>query len=275
MRLEDLLTQPPTGTSEASANVLELTDVQDEDYMYYWSEPLVDIIIDDGGVSGNRSGIDHLIQMEEDELNRMIKSSEKSNIDNYFEEHQVFEKAQYPDYLVEDPEIVGYPDLEMQDTIYKWVASGLPYTGYSVKDLGAGRGDFIKYLNPGSRYIGIESKKALVMIGKDKYEGIELIHGDYFNMDIKTDYTIIVGTLNENNNKDKWEHFNLTLNKALESTNTAIIFILARNMDGNTDYFDYPFEELFLHLRSDLRFTVDYTHLEDIYRLTVHIGGYN
>jgi hypothetical protein len=49
-----------------------------------------------------------------------------------------------PDYILNDPQQVGYPDKEMQDEIYGWVMEWLsfqPHTSlpYIVKDYGAGR----------------------------------------------------------------------------------------------------------------------------------------
>lgn len=188
----------------------------------------------------------------------------------------ILEELNLPEYLINDPEVVGYPDLEMQDYIYDWVINDLPFGGYTVKDLGAGRGDFFSKINSDVvKYVGFETKESLVIAGRNKYEGIELIHGDFFNSYLVTDYTICIGTLNEDIGKDKWEYFNITLNHAINSTKIAVIFILASNMDGTDGYLDYPFKELLYNLPEGIRFNIDYTRLEDIYKLTVHIGGYN
>jgi len=222
----------------------------------------IDAIIDDGGVSGDRSLADHFVQMEQDEMDRIISSSNNTIM---------------PHYLLNDPEVVGYPDADMQREIYEWVAQDLPMwvVSLSVKDFGAGRGDFISAMPNNLKYIGFETKESLVLAGKRKYEGIELIHGDFFNSDIITDYTICIGTLNEDHGFDKWEYFNKILKHCINTTKIAIIFVLSSDMDGTEGFLDYPFSELFSQLPKDIRFTVDYTRLEDIYKLTVHIGGYN
>jgi len=189
-----------------------------------------------------------------------------------------------PDYLVNDPEVVGYPSAEMQQLIYNWVAEDLPMGGiYSIKDLGAGRGDFYGHLvfrrplatSPIPTYTGFEAKDSLVLAGKQKYENLNLIQQDYLTSDLVTDYTICIGTLNEDHGQDKWEVFNKTLNHAINTTKRAIIFVLASNMDSMEGFLDYPFSELFQNVPDNTRFTVDYTRLQDIYKLTVHIGGYN
>jgi len=260
MRLEDLLNKPEN--KFVSAGVFRL----DSDDGIKFNAP-IDAIIDDGGISGDRSLADHFVQMEQDEMDRIISSSNNTII---------------PHYLLNDPEVVGYPDADMQREIYEWVLSDLPICDYSVKDLGAGRGDFYGYMNgltmkalPSPRYIGFEIKESLVFAGKQKYDGIELLHGDFLNSDLTTDYTICIGTLNEDHGLDKWEYFNKILKHCTNTTNIAIIFVLASNMDGTDGFLDYPFNELFSQMPKDIRFTVDYTKLEDIYKLTVHIGGYN
>jgi hypothetical protein len=194
------------------------------------------------------------------------------------EKHQEFVM---PEYLLNDPEVVGYPSIELQDFIYKWVAEDLPLAGdYSIKDYGAGRGDFLAHLRtrgvlPFPTYYGFEKKESLVLAGKQKHTYLTLVQQDFLSSDIVTDYTICIGTLNEDHGEDKWEYFNKTLNHAVKTTNKAIILVLASNMDNLEGFLDYPLQELFQNLPKDVRFTIDYTRLEDIYKLTVHIGGYN
>jgi hypothetical protein len=180
-----------------------------------------------------------------------------------------------PDYLINDPEVVGYPSFDLQSTIYNWVAEDLPiHSKYSVKDFGAGRGDFSQYISKGTDYIGFETKTSLVLAGKQK-RYVNLINEDFMHSDLITDYTICIGTLNEDHGNNKWEYFNKTLNHAINTTKTAIIFVLSSNMDGLEGFLDYPIDEIIQNMPKGLRFNIDYTRLEDIYKLTVHIGGYN
>lgn len=181
-----------------------------------------------------------------------------------------------PDYLLFDPEVVGYPDLEMQGQIYDWVYEELDSGKCSVKDYGCGRGDFWsgnRFVYGG--YVGIENKESLVEVAKKKYPHINIIQGDFLEQDLQTDYTICIGTLNDVHGFDKWEYFNKTLKKALETTNIAIIFILSSNMDGIDGFLDYPLNELFQNLSPELPIEIDYTKFQDIYKLTVHIGSFN
>ena len=188
-----------------------------------------------------------------------------------------------PEYLITDPQVVGYPDVEMQSDIYTWVYNGISPINLnglpsSIKDYGSGRGDFYGKLiasNQNVNYIGFDFKETMVLAGQKKYPGIELIYGNYLDSDLQTDYTICIGTLNDDHGLDKWDHFNKTLSRALETTNIAIIFVLSSNFDGLSGYLDYPIAETIEQIPNGTRYELDYSKFEDIYKLTIHIGGYN
>ena len=190
----------------------------------------------------------------------------------------------FPDYLLNDPEIVGYPDLDTQEEIYDWVENYLPYSSYSIKDLGCGRGDFYAYLNrdryDGERnklidYVGMDSNPNMVNIAKQKYPNIQVLHNDFLDISIDTDYSVIIGTLNEDNGNDKWDNFNKTLIHCLSNTKKKIIFVLQANSYGFQGSVDYPIHELVERLDPNLKFIIDNSKLEDIYVLIVHIADLN
>lgn len=208
--------------------------------------------------------------------------------DDYYNEGlkksvEQFEWENLPEYLFTDPEVVGYPDEEMQSRIYDWVLDDIRNKS-SIMDYGCGRGDFYGHARMNGYsldYTGFDNRQVMVDVGKKKYKdyiiGFNLLNFDFalpWNLE-PVDYTICIGTLNDNHGQDKWEYFNRILNNALSNTRTSIIFVLSRNFDGDPNFLDYPFEELFQHLDKNLRFEIDYTKFEDIYKLTVHIGGYN
>ena len=186
---------------------------------------------------------------------------------------------EFPDYLLNDPEVVGYPDLEMQKSIYTWVAEGLPFDSYSLKDLGAGRGDFYRHLDALGKakyvdYHGIDSNPNLVNVGRTKHEGIKLINNDYIDVSLQTDYTVLIGTLNEDNSQDKWERFKSTLDYCKHSTRLASIFVLASDMEGYDGFCDYPISGVVKIIGSDCKFIIDYSEFKDIYKLTVIYGSF-
>lgn len=199
--------------------------------------------------------------------------------DDYYNE-DIQPSSEIPEYLLNDPEVVGYPDNEMQSQIYDWVLGGIASRS-SIKDYGCGRGDFYGYIEKYGyshhhiTYIGYDINPNIINVGRVKYPQCQFWLNDFQNVTAESDYTICIGTLNDNHGQDKWEYFNRTLNNALVNTKVAIIFVLSRNFDNNPNFLDYPFEELFQHLDKNLRFEIDYTKFEDIYKLTVHIGGYN
>lgn len=273
-------------------------------------------IIDDGGISGVPLTLDEISELEyRNYPNAMIDEAPSFIIpedDEHYVDHEnevwkeinvefakdvnldIVKKLQekhneiFPDYLLNDPEIVGYPDAETQKEIYDWVKTKLPYNNFSVKDLGCGRGDFgnwldysFKYggdegeISPEIDYFGIDNNPNLIQVGQKKYPELKLIYSDFNDVSIQTDFTVCIGTLNDEHDLDKWMMFNKTLNHALNNTKTAILFVLQANCYGIEGHLDYPLHELVQNLSEGIRFEIDYSKLEDIYLLTVHIGGYN
>lgn len=225
---------------------------------------------------------DNLNKQITDEISDHLESRENilSDIMIHDEVSKLYDtNTIYPDYLVIDPEVVGYPNDDFQEIIYNWVGSKIPYGNVSVKDLGCGRGDFGNWLNnnrPDAEYVGIDYNPTIINVGKQKYkDSLKLIINEYSKEDIRTDYTVCIGTLNEDNGLDKWENFNKTLIYALNNTKHSIFFVLARNFDLYDGYCDFPFTELFNHLDKNIMFEIDYSKLEDIYLLTINIGSFN
>lgn len=183
-------------------------------------------------------------------------------------------KSEFPNYLIYDPEVVGYPDLEFQNSIYDWVNEYmLKYTSYTVKDYGCGRGDFGERFSSRS-YIGIDSNKVMIDAGNIKYPNLNLVHDNYLNVDVITDFTVCIGTLNVNNGIDKWELFNTTLTKAIETTTKEVVFVLSKNT-GEVDFNDYPIEELIPRIPTNLPYKIDYSKFEDIYILVVYLQPFS
>lgn len=216
---------------------------------------------------------EHLEEREE-LLSEIMRDDEKTGM---------YQKP-IPDYLLNDPEIVGFPDEEMQEEIYKWVEEDLPKHHFSIKDLGSGRSDFYGRLlyregyhdeRTGVDYFGIESNPNLCEVSRQKYPKVNVINNRFQDVSIPTDYTVCIGTLNDDHGEDKWEYFNNTLTGCLSDTKIAVIFVLAADFEGKEGYLDYPIHELVQRLDKNLRWKIDYSLYEDIYKLTVHIGGYN
>lgn len=196
------------------------------------------------------------------------------------------EAFQIPDYILNDPQQVGYPDKEMQDEIYGWVYDSVnkladPDTRFrsTITDFGAGRGDISHWFSGGDafKYTGFETNPILVQAGNQKYKeskyiDFTLIQQDFFDSNIKSDFTICVGTLNSIPTENKWGLFRRTMQKALETTEKAIIFVLSNKFDVE-GFNDFPFKELFDHLPNN-PFTIDCTKFEDIYMLVIYVDDF-
>lgn len=263
---------------------------------------------DDGGISGKPLTLEEIMEFESSVRNypnAVIDNLVISEDEEHYVDHEHLEEREellseimqddeksglyqnpLPEYLINDPEIVGFPDEEMQKEIYDWVLQDIPFglSGViSIKDLGSGRCDFYGQMmeiqqwksKQSIDYFGIESNLNLCVVARQKYPKVNVINNKFQDVSIPTDYTVCIGTLNDDHGEDKWEYFNNTLTGCLSDTKTAVIFVLAADFEGKYGYLDYPIHELVQRLDKNLRWEIDYSLYEDIYKLTVHIGGYN
>ena len=197
--------------------------------------------------------------------------------DRMIVEEQMFMESiddKIPDYLLNDPEVVGYPDLEMQTEIYQWAVEGIRYWDKTILDVGAGRGDLFKYISYCKGYVGVESRESLCLAGRHKhasFENFSLVNIDYFQADnVGVDVAFVIGTLNSINTKDKWDTFKQFFDKVYNEISDCCIFILNSKSDEGLN--DFPFSELFAEVLSvgNIPFKIDYSKFEDIYKLTVY-----
>lgn len=185
----------------------------------------------------------------------------------------VEESVEIPDYLINDPEPVGYPDTKMQDDIYRWAIEDLNLTGMNILDVGAGRGDLFGVMPYVSSFHAFETTVGLCAAGKVKY-GNNPVYNIY-NEDYLTtinegmfDYGFCIGTLNSIQTTDKWNMFVKVFNQMWVDCKLGLIFIVNTGSDeaGNTGF---PFSELFTNLivGEEKPFKLDYSKYEGIYKL--------
>lgn len=187
------------------------------------------------------------------------------------------EPMNIPDYMLNDPEIVGYPDVEMQDDIYRWVANDIRFNA-TVKDFGCGRGDFgdvyLKTLWPNSddKYIGIDKNPFLIEAGvkkwRSKYE-LSLKHSDWFDEFTMTDYTVCIGSLNEIESKDLGDLLWKTLLHALKTTKERVIFVLNTEPEDGYNHFSLDMIIYTLSGFPNNPFKIDCSRYKGICKLTV------
>jgi SAM-dependent methyltransferase len=179
--------------------------------------------------------------------------------------------TEFPSYLLTDPEVVGYPDTEMQNQIYGWVARTFPsWENLTVLDVGCGRGDIHKELK-GSNYIGVETNRVLCEAGQKLYSSnprFKIFNYDFFDTDFEqVDVSVVIGTLN---NMD-WASFKKMFDALTNISRKAVIFIVNSESD-DPELTEFPFIELFNHIPqlNEMPFEIDHTMFNGIYKLVVY-----
>lgn len=205
-----------------------------------------------------------------------VISDEIQNSENNTEE-------QYPEYLFIDPEMSGFSDTNIQNTIYNIATYGtLPLTGdVSILDIGAGRGDFYDYVKNtypqlNISFTGYELNPVLVNVGNLKHENaddFELILDNFLNIDSgkKYDYSFVIGSLNINYGwNDNWVQIENIIKKAIDVTTKNVTMILLHDTGGDDAYISYPIPNLTdLLLKFNVPFSIDYGEIYGIYKLTI------
>ncbi len=181
-----------------------------------------------------------------------------------------------PDYLLNDPEIVGYPDIDMQFEIYAWASDGVDLSKSNILDVGCGRADFGHFLVKkidDINYIGVDKNVPLILAGREKYSDINkrnmnLFDGDIYDFEFdEIDHSFVIGTLNSM----PFEDFDKMFNKLYSISKKSIIFIVNRDSESDTNLYGFPFSELFKRIPrlNNLPFIIDHTRFDGIYKLIV------
>lgn len=218
---------------------------------------------------------------------KQVKSLEKI-------EESVPENQLLPDYLLTDPEVVGYPDLEMQENIYEYALMGVlplvldPVSPIAVVDIGAGRGDLRAYLERryngslvGLDYFGYELNFIHVTAAKQKY-GIEILVSDFANIEYNfKGWGFCIGSLNDDyglfppdSPREKFEYFRKLLDSCLRNISDGTVFILLNETDENQpNLIPFPISEMVEFLDSeytDVAYNLDYSRFQGIYKLIIY-----
>lgn len=191
-----------------------------------------------------------------------------------------------PDYLINDPEVVGYHDDEQQKNIYYIATSGkLSLDGTtSILDLGCGRGDlyeFLKTYGVTYKYTGIDNTNTLILAGRTKYPDANLISATYHNLDnlieYKSDWVFNVGNLNLNYGYasaefSKFDELANLLEISMTVANIGVTFVLLEDNLGNESYISYPIHEVALLLKNRFpmyKYNINYSEIANVYVLNV------
>lgn len=204
------------------------------------------------------------------------------------------EKKELPDYLLNDPQVVGYPDLEMQENLYEYALRGvLPLVHGSVNpmavvDIGAGRGDLKAYLERYHsgfpvefEYFGYELNSIHKNIAKQKH-GIELIVSDFANISYSFNgWGFCIGSLNDDyglfqpdSPVSKFAYFGQLLDSCLRNISEGVVFILLNETpEDQENLMPFPIPEMveFLDVHyPNLAFSLDASRFQGIYKLVIY-----
>lgn len=188
-------------------------------------------------------------------------------------------------YLLEDAEVVGYPDKEMQRELYQYATTGvLPLVldssnPMSIVDIGCGRGDLRAYVrenyNAEFDYHGFDFNEIMQRAAKEKYN-LE-IQGDFLeNTESFSGWAFCIGSLNtvygQFNDGNKYDYLLQVLQMSLEKVSEGIVFILLSEIE-NENMVDFPIPTLIsaiLDKYPSIPFSLDTTKYNGIYKLVVY-----
>lgn len=164
-------------------------------------------------------------------------------------------KTEYPDYVINSPQTVGYPSSEYQEGIYRYLSADIfGYDITSVLDVGCGRGDYGSYLkrviNPDIEYTGIDINQLLIDVGKHKFKDFtkfNLIHGNI--LDYSGTYDICILNYIFNNNYDsyiisKYDYLLSVIDKALNISNYGIVLTILDDTQTTDDIIGFNISEI-------------------------------
>lgn len=142
------------------------------------------------------------------------------------------------DYLKFSPQVIGYPDQELQTNIYRGISY---YIGEdSVLDYGCGRGDFKIFLNAETMkdidYVGIDSNQPLIEAGKSVYgDAVDIRIQNWSEPhDIVKDWAINITGLNlrydADMTKDDMQYFEYVIDIMMQHANKGVVVMLSSSM---------------------------------------------
>lgn len=140
-----------------------------------------------------------------------------ASIDEFYEQS-------LPNYLINDPELVGYPDAEFQQMIYSKVVSELIGCN-DVIDLGCGRGDLYPVVNAfGIQYTGVDRLESMKKVAEQKYPEIEFLCQDWIDpLLIDADAVVVVGSI------ESEDTFDYVAEMSLGYANNKVVMVLSED----------------------------------------------
>lgn len=212
----------------------------------------------------------------------------------------------YQDYMLNDPEYVGYPSRQMQEDVYRTIAFNLTSQDAPIKvlDVGCGRGDFGHYLKSvtekqfnGSSYFeytGIDLNPLVIKIGQEKYKdlGPELTSSGfaplrlrntnfdelYANSSQQPEYNWVVHCLDLSlpytgqESENKYGYLQSIIIKSLDLATDGCVFLLINEAEGDpTDpYLKYNIGTVYELLQNlKLKFAIDQSDFHGLTKIVI------
>lgn len=236
-----------------------------------WDEPV------QREIGPNEATIEEAIEEE-----RIARENLLSEIMQGDESAGLYQPPEIPDYLLNDPEIVGYPDKEMQEEIYRWAAEDvIPIIGeIAIVDIGAGRGDLDKFIGvhyPELKYSydGYESNPVLCAAATKLKNRVynKTFASTYDELNDLGDWAFCIGSLNQA--YDFEEHplsrFERILQHSINWIKNGIVFILLSDSD-DSEYIAFPINSIVHILKEkfpNIPYKIDCSKFNGIYKLTI------
>jgi SAM-dependent methyltransferase len=195
-----------------------------------------------------------------------------------------------PEYMLQDPQYVGYPSEEFQDLIYNTsLISTVNSLTETVLDVGCGRGDFGNYILNATpykqiKYKGIDVNEIHINVGKQKYQNLlnkdsnnfdlEVQNFDEnFTSDIKYDWIFhIFNTVNDyglKNEKTDNEYLEMLIRKSLQYSKLGVVFYIL-NQNSSESNIVYNFNDITeILFKYNVRFAIDNTDNKNISKIII------
>lgn len=196
-------------------------------------------------------------------------------------------KTDYPEYVVNLPQTVGYPSLEFQEGLYRYISTDIfSYNITSVLDIGCGRGDYGSYIkkviNPDIEYTGIDLNPLLIDVGIHKFKEFDkfnLIRDNILNYSGTHDICILNYTFNNNYDSytiNKNDYLSNVIFKALGISNYGIVLTILDDTQEEPGIIGFNMSEIISLLNQfQLPYVIDKTYNISTYKIIISKENFN
>ena len=186
------------------------------------------------------------------------------------------EVEKLPEYLLTDPEVVGYTDPDSQNQFYNWAFDTTGVMGDQlILDQGCGRGDFLQKLN-GLRYIGIDINPIMTKIANEKYPGYNFQTFDwleYNNPEVDWAFNIF-GMLkpkydSQQNLTDKYQLLKDTIEATTSYVKKGFVLLLLADNGGVEEYQHFELSKV-VELLTPYSYVLDRSVNSTVFKVTIY-----